>query len=261
MGSRATIIGVVLVVAIGGALGVIYWLWSADDPQPQDAVLLRDEFLGATTLDWHVVRPNDAKVSLDTHLDELTILTEGGSIWKTQPVAARAKNLYLVDNPVTPDGDWQITTCLVDFQTVVLFQQAGLLIYQDDDNYVKLVCQHNTQMGQTVSLAYEDKGDATPGRFQIEPNPPKLWLRIVVRRQTYQASFSYDGEEFIPAGAVTWRGQPKQVGLIAKNGGNPAAEPAEARFDFFELTQLAPETAAAGQSSAGQPTPGQPTTK
>jgi hypothetical protein len=54
-----------------------------------------------------------------------------------------AKNLYLIDNPIARNGDFSVTTSLVNFAPAAQYQQAGLLISDDDDNYMKWTYEAN----------------------------------------------------------------------------------------------------------------------
>jgi hypothetical protein len=54
-------------------------------------------------------------------------------------------------------------------------------------------------------------------------------------RYSYEFASSTDGNAYTVHGEQTWgSGEPKFLGLIAKNGGRQAAE-LDAQFEFFEL--------------------------
>jgi hypothetical protein len=64
----------------------------------------------------------------------------------------------------------------------------------------------------------------------------KYWLRLTKKGDRYEFSWSKDGKEWVAAGEKSWGdGQPKRVGLIAKNGGNKDAKELDVAFEFFEL--------------------------
>ncbi len=253
--SRAFLI--VLVVLIGGGAFAVAFLWPASNDDPPDFPplvmdeVLRDEFEGSNPIVWDVIRENPDSVSLTKHPGELTIMTEMGSMWQAEdPDVNLPKNLHLVANPAGPDEDWRLTTQLINFQPVGPFHQAGLLVYQDDDNYIKLVVQFNSSATRALGFSSERTAKATPNRSDIDPDQPDVWLRIICRGDIYQAMLSYDGKSYEPRGEITWDGDASRIGLLAKQGGNPAPPSIEARFGFFELQKLPKESTDNDENSA-----------
>lgn len=191
-------------------------------------------------LKWKPVREEKDHWSLATHPGKLTIITQRGTIHANEKAdelsgGRQAKNLFVIDNPVRGTGDFTVTTCVVGFEPKTHWQQAGLLLYNDDDNYVKLVFEHNGR-GLVVGVLTEidQKSVITP----LEPpeSTEKMYLRISRVDSKYIAQVSGDGMEYADIHEFEWiESNPKQVGIIAKNGGNPEAGNIEAEFDFFEL--------------------------
>ncbi len=206
--------------------------------------VLRDDFDKALSLDWEVVRENKKNVSLKDYPGELLIVTERGSIYEDQDKdrnapGGRAKNLHLIENPLEDDADWQLTTCLVGFAAVAQDNQAGILVYEDDENYVKCVVQFSSRSGKYLRLAAEKDMVYTRAGGAIDAQQENVWIRLTREGESYSASVSYDGEKFAEFGQVEWDRSPKRFGLIAKNGGKINAPSVEARFDFFEFQSIA----------------------
>ncbi|MDA7978216.1 MAG: DUF1349 domain-containing protein [Pirellulales bacterium] len=212
----------------------------------------KDEFSGATCLPWTVVRPLQGSVSLTEYPGQLSIQTEVGSIWgkkRDDELAKLAPNLHVLANPAKSHDSWQLTTELVEFSPKGQFHQAGLLIYQDDDNYIKFVIQYNTRVKANLGFSYERDGQAKANRSIFDLKQPHVWLRVQRHAEVYQAFVSYDGEQFTPVGEISWSGQPSHVGLIAKQGDNFLLEKIAARFNFFAFDVLDDATA---EPSGGQ---------
>lgn len=252
--SRALLI--VLVVILGGGAFALVFLWPAANDDPPDFPplvvddVLRDEFEGSDAIVWDIIRENPDNVSLTKHPGELTIMTEMGSMWQAEdPQVNLPKNLHVVPNPARPDEDWQLTTQLIGFQPVGPFHQAGLLVYQDDDNYIKLVVQFNSTATRALGFSSERNAEAKANRSDIDPAQPDVWLRIIHRGDVYQALTSYDGENYEPRGEITWDGDASRIGLLAKQGGNPAPPSIDARFGFFELQKLPKDATDANDNS------------
>ncbi|HEY8339645.1 MAG TPA: DUF1349 domain-containing protein, partial [Egibacteraceae bacterium] len=193
-----------------------------------------DEFDG-TRLDlcrWtDIVREDRAHYRVaDGHLeiDALNGDMHGG--------AANAANLILQG---APDEDtWQVVT-KVTLPEGEEYEQAGLLVHQDDRNFVKLVLMDDPNKGWVAEFGQTIDGTAIfDGNLdQSWPlpegiNTSGIWLRISSDGEGLTAAWSADGETWTTFG----RTRPlapmpdPRIGLAAYNGeGQPA------RFDFFRL--------------------------
>ncbi len=89
---------------------------------------MRDDFNGSDLdASWSVVRRDQ---TLAVTGGALNLVAQAGDVYQT---ANDAKNLVL---RTAPSGPWSITTKL-NFKGLVQYQQAGILVYGDDDNYTK----------------------------------------------------------------------------------------------------------------------------
>jgi regulation of enolase protein 1 (concanavalin A-like superfamily) len=219
-------------------------------PAPKGNVPLRDDFNGKFSLNWKVIRPDATHVSLNKTVGSLVITTQRGSIHGKEKVDAfgegvQAKNIHLIDIPFGNDVDWVATTCVTDFHPTNAYQQAGLIVYTDDDHYLKWSYEFNwaTGQGQRFILVSETDGEPT----HVVPKETntglkKVYLRLTKQGKKYLFDWSENGEKWTKDNSVEWGdGSPKRVGLIAKNGGNKEAAAMDVTFDFFELRQLPSE--------------------
>lgn len=194
-----------------------------------------DGFDGSLALDWKFLHPEKSHVSLARKPGALTIRTQqGGMHWD----ATGVKNLVVIDNPVAGGGDFTMTTCLDSFRPVANWQQAGLLCYDDEDNYIKWVYEvGNATRGRQLTMIAEEGG--TPVTRQCRPfriDPERLWLRLTKRGDRYAVAFSTDGNRFEWQRDFGWRdAAPKMLGLNANNGPRSGAPEIDASFDFFEV--------------------------
>ena len=151
----------------------------------------------------------------------------------------QAKNIHLIDIPVGKDQDWAATTCVRDFLPDTIYQQAGMIVYDDDDNYLKWGYEYDGRRpaGQQFVLVAETEGVPEHDRpAKTESGLKKYWLRLTKRGDKYEYAWSKDGTEWAVAGERPWgTGAPKRVGIIAKNGGNKDAAEIDAAYEFFEL--------------------------
>ncbi len=216
------------------------------DGAAAEAFRLLDTFDEGLALKWEQLRPDPSHYSLDKNPDALTIITQPGSIYgdemKTGP-GVRPKNIFLIRNPATEGGDFAATVCLLDFSPQVPYQQAGLLVYDDDDNYLKWVLEY-ARYGPSFTFLKETNR-AAEGDWNGVPNASgldRVWLRVTKRSNLYEYAYSTDGERFTVMGKKAWGGgSPQWIGIIAKNF--QATEEIDAVFDSFEIRSLTPDEA------------------
>jgi regulation of enolase protein 1 (concanavalin A-like superfamily) len=179
----------------------------------------------------------------------LVITTQRGTIHGKEKEDAfsqgtQAKNIHLIEIPLGKDRDWVATTCVRDFLPDTIYQQAGMIVYDDDDNYLKWGYEYDGMRpaGQQFVLVAETDGDPVHDRPEkTESGLKKYWLRITKRGDKYEYAWSKDGAEWMIAGERQWgNGAPKRVGIIAKNGGNKDAAEIDAAYEFFELRAAPP---------------------
>jgi len=138
-----------------------------------------------------------------------------------------AKNLLLRNQP---PGDFEMSTML-HMSMNTDYQQGGLLIYQDDDNYIKLVRIYSN--GYKMEFQAELNGVTM---YQVStPIASATPMKIARTGNSYSGFYSTDG--------VTWRrlGQPftvnwpnPRMGLAAYSTVN--VEQTIAYFDWFRVT-------------------------
>ncbi|MFI7436445.1 ThuA domain-containing protein [Micromonospora haikouensis] len=188
-----------------------------------------DDFVG-TSLDkdrWTVVRENQL---YSVSGGSLRLPTASGDLYGT---TNGATNLVLQP---APSGSWQATT-KVTLPVTANYQQAGLLIYGDDDNYAKLDVLYSGSrrvefIRETAGSPRNEGADATAA-----PAGDTIWLRLTSDGTNLTAEMSGDGTTFTPVGrsaALAGIDNPR-IGLFALNGGTTAPV-VDAAFDFFQVT-------------------------
>lgn len=211
-----------------------------DEAEP--GFLCVDHFNGQLNLNWQPVRPDPTRISITKRPGYLTITAQRGTIHRDLPPTA--KNLFVLDNPLAANTDFAMTTRLSGFEPSEAFQQAGVIAYDDDDNYLKWIVQFNWREGRGVALSCLNEEKAVSKSLPVPaPNATKdLWLRLTKRGNAFQYSSSTDGKSFTVHGETIWRdGAPKKLGLVAKTGGDEGVPEIDAHFDFFELRPLVNE--------------------
>jgi len=240
---------------MGFVAGELMWaqdLNAAEQKRPSDAAQAEIEFReydgfdGELALKWEPVRHDPTHVSLTKHPGKLTITTQRGTIHGNEKVddlseGTQAKNLYLIRNPAAESGDFVMTTRIESFAPTTHWQQAGLMVYDDDDNYVKCSLEWNRQAPSQVVPVFLQETNQQSDYSSVTPKEgsESHWLRVTKRGKLYEFAYSTDGDSYTVVGEKVWgNGAPKRVGVYAKNGGNPLAADIDAQFDFFEIRSL-----------------------
>ncbi|MFD4421091.1 ThuA domain-containing protein [Agromyces sp. NPDC058484] len=213
------------------------WFRFSPEPAPGEPVVPNDEFDG-TALDgcrWaQSVRydSNNAKVA-DGHLK---ITTQPGDINGANPVSPR--NFILTE---APEGDWVATT---KFKAPLehRWQLAGLLMWADDDNYVKADVVATNNPGAALDLKAEMAGEANGAGFGsrnidiAETSESGYWyVRVTKTGDQYTSEVSDGGVNWTPIGtsAITFDTPLRGLGLMAI--GPQQEAPAVVEFDYFHL--------------------------
>lgn len=147
-----------------------------------------DQFL-STVLNssWSWVRPYGAWNLFD-HLGFLRIATDGQDLWGWPGGHPNSIVLRSV-----PAGDWTAMTRL-GFSPAVDYQQAGLILYADDDNYVKVVYGHDSGLPGGTGVEFTSEGGGAPWQLpKVAVNSSSIILRLRKSGSTYLADWSSDG--------------------------------------------------------------------
>jgi PKD repeat protein len=225
------------------------WFQLAPD-EPAEPVDPSDEFTG-TTLDkcrWNAVTREDP-TAYRVADGSLHIDVPSGDIFGT---GNTGPTNFILQN--APSGDWTLETKVDGSAFTEQFQQAGLLVYADDDNYLKFDYIVDNAAGQPVQGRIEYRSEVAGVVQSPQPQATDLtaavWhLRLVKTGTTYTASYSADGMDWTslePLTSSAVGGEPK-VGLFSLGGPQQASKPVS--FDYFRLTRgptddVAPTTTA-----------------
>lgn len=207
--------------------------------EPETCLTGRSDHFTGEALDeerWNtIVRPSGNISVADSQLTIPMTATDLYQGTNTTP------DLVLQDLPA---GEFEVTT-KVTAPIVRQYQQAGLLLYGDDDNYLKLVVQgRSAQPDKAANIVqFAREADATAAETNTSglgaDFPDTVWLRMVSEDGVdVEGYYSTDGEEWTQVGTVTYSAahldEPK-VGLVSL-ANNAEGAGIDARFDYFEIT-------------------------
>lgn len=200
--------------------------------QPAANIAFTDDFAGALDQEWAWQNENPDFWNLDANPGSLQILTSGSSLYGDK----------LPDNLLyraAPDGDFEIVT-EVEFDPVQNFQQAAILIFADEDNFILLnrgFCDAPTCPGNGIFLDKEQDGTVDPDNLIRPFNGSRTYLKLRKRGNIYAGFYSEDGQTWVLIGQLEHTMTPQHVGLTANNSNdNPDTPPIPANFAFFTLS-------------------------
>jgi regulation of enolase protein 1 (concanavalin A-like superfamily) len=211
---------------------------AADEDGPDPGVV--EPFNGKLRLRWKIVRPDNKHWSLKKNKGKLTITTQRGSIHGETAKNDLARNLFLLENPYTRNADFEVSVCLAHFEPSAHYNQGGLLLYDDDDNYIKFTCEYNGAKKDKRILVMMRETAARPEHKVADPpaDAKKIWLRLTKRKTRYEYASSADGKKWTVHHAWEWGARgPARIGILAKNGGTNAPE-IDVTFEDFRLRSI-----------------------
>ncbi len=167
---------------------------------------------------------------------ELKVTTQPGDINGNNPVSPRN---FVLQAP--PEGDWVAST---RFKAPMKhrWQLAGLLMYGDDDNYVKADVVAYNAPGAALDLRAElaaevDAAGAGSRNLNIaDSSESGYWyLRVTRTGSSYTAEVSDGGVNWTPIGATGLTFDKPLTGLGLMAIGPDQLEPVTVGFDYFHL--------------------------
>jgi hypothetical protein len=192
----------------------------------------RDEFEDELLESWYWINENSASWNLNENPGFLRIYASPGGTGE--------QNLLL--RPVA-EGDFMITTHLF-FEPGTNFQFAGLVIYQDGDNFLQFgraFCDSpDVCVGNGIYFDNFRDGSWADGNFATPvDSPSEAYLSLERRGDMVTAFFSYEGIDWIEIGAhwIPSEFQVTGVGLTASQDNNTPEWNIPADFDFFEVSE------------------------
>jgi len=167
---------------------------------------------------------------------KLNLVAQAGAVYQT---ANNAKNIVLQPAPA---GPWTITT-KINFKGLVQYQQAGLLIYGDDDNYTKFDRVATNAAGATTPVEkfeFINEVAGTPRNAAADATanlaagfPDDYYLRVKSDGTNITGEYSADGNTWTAVGRSAAVPANAKIGVFAVS--NAAATNATAAFDYVTI--------------------------
>jgi beta-xylosidase len=223
-------LGVLVLLLVYGVVTVV----RGQEPRPLETAAGDNYFVepfDSLTLNpgWFWVREQGAYWNLNERPGWLRLYTNYGSL-----DGGVADNILLRAAPTAP----YVLTSHFEFSPTLDFQEASLLLYQDDDNYVKMSrLQHSELGGSRYLLTREVNGVKEQGSY-IFTEQTDITLRLAVYEGRVFGWYMDTAGEWRILGSIYMgsAGNYPYVGLTAHNGLTVGTPPPSipADFDYIE---------------------------
>jgi len=182
----------------------------------------------SSTLDhgWTWIREDPSRWSLTDKPGYLQIMLQHGDLY-----GSWNHNENTLIRPA-PAGDFELLTS-VTIQPTINYQQAGLIVYQDDDHYIRLTRVWND--GARIQFLKEDGASITA--HDVDCSVTTSFLIIQKKGNDYTGYWSADGKTWDEVYQYTdIHFSDVKVGLVAFV--SPASDEIPAEFDFICVIPL-----------------------
>ncbi|MFF0470650.1 DUF1349 domain-containing protein [Micromonospora zamorensis] len=143
---------------------------------------------------WAAVRPDPRRLS-SANDGSIGLIPSATHLWGP---AASTENVLL-----TSEGAGSGTvTVKMSGRTVRGWMEAGIGIYQDDQNYVLLQRKNNNGVPSVKVVSEVDARPEESRKVTPDPAQPDLWLRLTRTGATVTAAYSRDGTTFAQIGSA-----------------------------------------------------------
>ena len=215
-----------------------FWLDGQDPPSECECEATGGDSFDSGSLDktkWNaIVREQADLYAVQAGWLEMT--TVNGDIY-TNGNPATTRN-FILQEPTSAGQDWVIETH-IDASTISGgYEQAGLLVYDNDDNYIKydIISDDGQTVRNRLELRSEINGaiqTPQPADPPITNNAAEVWLRLTKTGNSYAGEYSFDGTTWSSVNIpVTNPMVDPAFGIftlgVNSGGGRP-------RFDYFSI--------------------------
>ncbi|WP_371177356.1 cell wall-binding repeat-containing protein [Buchananella felis] len=197
---------------------------------------------------FEVIRPNPAHARIEGK--GLRLVPSGlGSLWLDDN---RAGNIHLL--PGKQLGVGESVVVKMTGRTQDWYEEAGLILYENDDNYVTIQRKHNNG-SPSITVVTEQNGRAEEDSRKVtDPTQQELWLKLTRQEDGIQGAYSLDGVEFSNLGTPVVNssvGASARIGLMASLRRNSAAD--NHPFVFTDLNVAGTPVELVREVGSGEP--------
>jgi len=199
---------------------------------PAQGGFFRDDFDGPTlSPEWSWINEDASMWSLTERPGYLRIHTQSGTLDEANN---SARNVFLRAAPALP----YVLSTRFELYPTQEFHEAGLLVYQDADNYVKLSRLYSTRLpseGDDFYLLNQEVAGVRSGAIYVPTSQQVIELQLLVEETSVTGAYRDASGRWITLGTLNVGALASSawVGILANNGiGSPPASSIPVDFDF-----------------------------
>jgi len=181
---------------------------------------------------WTILNPDPTGYSVVEGMG-LRLPTQDSDMYST---GTSWKNVFV--RPV--EGDWEVVSAVSYSQVPYAnYQQNSLLVWQDEDNYIKLGYEYNNgslffQLGQEVATSFTSVATVT---YSAPADVPlNIFYKIKKTGNNYTGYYSLDGTNYTVVGSTTITLQNTQIGFYATK--NSTNDPIDTYVKYVEIKKI-----------------------
>lgn len=147
--------------------------------------------VNALQMKWSVGEPKECTVTAD----RVEIITAPHTdLWQRTYYHFRNDNAPVLQ--MTSSEKFFSFTVKVDFESKVRFDQAGVVLYLDSDNWIKASVEYENDEFQRLGSVVTNHGFSDWASFDVDPSYKTAWFRLSRREDDFCLENSFDGETF-----------------------------------------------------------------
>ncbi len=127
--------------------------------------------------------------------DKIEIITEGGTdLWQRTYYKFRNDNAPMLQME-TFEKEFSFDV-KIDFNSDNNFDQAGIVMYLDSENWIKASVEYGDEKSQFLGAVVTNNGFSDWSTTRIPADIKTMWFRLSRRDEDFCVENSYDGENF-----------------------------------------------------------------
>ena len=143
-----------------------------------------------TTFEW-TRAPQNYSVSKDKVVIETQPATD---LWQRTYYLFRNDNAPLLQ--MKTEEEFFSFTVKTDFLSTHRFDQCGIIMYLDSDNWIKASVEYENEKFQHLGSGVTNNGFSDWSTTEIDASHKTMWYRLSRRKQDFKIECSFDGKDF-----------------------------------------------------------------
>lgn len=193
-----------------------------------------DDFDGDTLSSfWTVMNPSDKYSVAD---GSFNITTEQGDLYQNNPVLLKNYPLQ------SAGGDWEsVTKVTFDPKPNANYHEIGVLLYQDDNNYLNFRMEYNSSEANGIGVIFSKETNGSFSQGFIDKTfsasiTDTAYFKVTKVGNKYTAAFSLNGTNYTTIGSYddVAYANPK-FGFVASNG-STVVNSLNVKYDYVHFT-------------------------